>query len=83
VREAVEVLRGHSVRVAVATPNGADAEVHAEDDDTVLWLRDVANRQLLSSPLSVSELVKQGKRDAVTLSFFILPQLMSCADKTT
>lgn len=60
VRDAVEVLRGQSVRVAVATPNGAEAEMHADSDDTATWLRDPANRQLLSSPLSVAELLKQG-----------------------
>lgn len=59
VRDAVEVLRGQSVRVAVATPNGAEAEMHADSDDTATWLRDPANRQLLSSPLSVAELLKQ------------------------
>jgi hypothetical protein len=68
VREAVEVLRGQSVRVAVATPNGAEAEVHADNDDTAAWLRDPANRQLLSNPLSIAELLKQGTttRGAIT-----------------
>jgi hypothetical protein len=34
--------------------------MHADSDDTATWLRDPANRQLLSSPLSVAELLKQG-----------------------
>lgn len=60
VREAIEVLRSHSVRAAVATPNGAEAEVHADDDETTQWLRDTGNRQLLTGPLSIADLLKQG-----------------------
>ncbi len=57
-KQAVELLKEHSFRIAVATPNGATPEFHVTDEACEMWLKE--NRQLYSQPLSISDLAKQG-----------------------
>jgi putative intracellular protease/amidase len=55
--QAVDILREHSVRVAIATPNGATPEFYSTDEAVDNWLKH--NRELYADPLAINEIAKQ------------------------